>query len=181
MREEDKILLVLDLDETLIYASENPIEQLEIDFRFDKYHVYKRPHLTEFLLSLKDDFKVAVWSSASDDYVKSIVLNSFPENYQLEFIWGRSKCSLKRDMTFDSYYFSKPFKKLKSKGYDLEKILIVDDSPEKTEKNYGNAIYIKEFKGTPDEELKKLSLYLQTFKTISNVRSIEKRGWHLKE
>ena len=57
-------------------------------------------------------------------------------------------------------------------------ILIVDDTPEKSRNNYGNAIYIKEFSGdTTDEELKHLHDYLLTLKKVDNVRTIEKRGW----
>jgi len=178
--QENKILLVLDLDETLIHASTEPIDKVSIDFRFDEYSIYKRPYLIEFLHSVQNDFKIGVWSSAGDEYVANMVANIFPENYKLEFVWGRSKCTIKRDMSLDKFYFSKSLKKLKTKGYGLDRILIVDDSPEKANENYGNAIYIKEFKGEPDDELRKLSLYLQRLKGIQNVRSIEKRGWHSK-
>ena len=44
--------------------------------------------------------------------------------------------------------------------------------------NYGNAIYIKEFTGDVNDcELQHLYNYLLTFKTVENVRIIEKRGW----
>lgn len=57
--------------------------------------------------------------------------------------------------------------------------MIIDDSAEQVKENFGNAIYIKEFTGTPDSELNKLSTYLQKLKSADNVRGIEKRGWHL--
>lgn len=174
---EDKILLILDVDETLIHASTEPINPINIDFSFDEYNIYKRPYLSDFLNSVQNDFKIAIWSSAGDEYVNNIVANVFPADYRLEFIWGRSKCTLRRDFDMDTFYFSKPLKKLKTKGYSLEKILIIDDSPEKSNDNYGNAIYIKEFKGEPDDELKRLSEYLQKIKEVPNVRNIEKRGW----
>ena len=170
---------MLDLDETLIHASESEIESVEHDFICGGFFVYKRPGLEDFLHSVKNDFKISVWSSASDDYVTSIVSNIFPGDFPLEFIWGRSRCTLKRDYELGTYFFSKQLKKLKRKGYELEKILIIDDSAEKIKDNFGNAIYINEFKGGTDNELNKLSVYLQKLKAAANVRIIEKRGWRL--
>ncbi|MBL4648592.1 MAG: hypothetical protein JKY03_02595 [Aureispira sp.] len=55
---------------------------------------------------------------------------------------------------------------------------MVDDSPEKTQNNYGNAIYPNEFIGNlEDDELLYLLKYLKTLKDKTNVRGIEKRGW----
>ena len=57
-------------------------------------------------------------------------------------------------------------------------MLIIDDSPEKTRENYGNAIYIQPFEGNQkDEELQLLLKYLLSIKDVMNVRSFEKRGW----
>lgn len=179
--QENKILLVLDLDETLIYSSEKELGSIKHDFVCGEFFVYKRPGLDEFIQSVKEDFIVAIWSSASDKYVAEIVSKIFPANMKLEFIWARDKCTIKRDYELDCYFFTKPLKKLKRKGYDLNRILIVDDTPEKGRDNFGNIIYISEFKGVPDNELRKLSTYLQKIKTVENVRAIEKRGWHLKE
>ena len=41
-------LLILDLDETLIFATERPLTR-EADFRVGPYHVYGRPGLADFL------------------------------------------------------------------------------------------------------------------------------------
>jgi carboxy-terminal domain RNA polymerase II polypeptide A small phosphatase len=74
--------------------------------------------------------------------------------------------------------YEKRLDKLKKKGFRLEQILIIDDSPEKARANYGNAIHIKEFTGDPNDcELRYLYDYLLTLKTVQNVRTIEKRGW----
>jgi TFIIF-interacting CTD phosphatase-like protein len=85
---------------------------------------------------------------------------------------------MKRDHEYDRYYSEKRLDNLKKKGFALEQTLIVDDSPEKARINYGNAIYIREFTGDPnDKELQYLYNYLLTLKTVGNVRTIEKRGW----
>jgi len=177
MDEKSDKLLILDLDETLIHATEKELG-FSADFQFDKYYVHKRPHLDKFLADISKHFAIGIWSSADDIYVKEIVEKIKPGNVDFEIIWGRSRCSLKRDYTFDSYYFEKRLDKLKKRGFRLEQIIIVDDTPEKSRNNYGNAIYIKEFSGDKtDEELKHLYNYLLNLKTVDNIRAIEKRGW----
>ena len=187
-KNENKILLILDLDETLVYATDQQIEG-EADFSIFDFQVFKRPFLLEFLNEIKSDFLIAIWSSASDDSVEEVVKQIIPENLKLEFVWGRSRCSYRRNIIIDEngyydsdpsnhHYYIKPLKKLKRQGYDLNKILIVDDSPHKSKDNYCNAIYPKAFMGDPDDmELKFLSKYLRSLKNKENVRSIEKRNW----
>ena len=177
MESKSDKLIILDLDETLIHATHNELD-IPFDFKFDKYFVYERPHLRQFLTNISNNFSLGIWSSASDEYVNEIVRHIKPDNVEFIMVWGRSKCSLKRDTTFDTYCFEKRLDKLKKNGFKLEQILIVDDSPSKSRTNYGNAIHIKEFTGDKsDSELSHLYEYLMTFKTVSNVRTIEKRGW----
>jgi len=178
--EKSKILLILDLDETLIYATKNKLEINE-DKKFDKYYIYKRPLLEYFLSEISKHFNIAIWSSADDNYVTEIVDLIKPADINFEFIWGRSKCSLRRDTNFDEFVFEKRLQKLKKKGFKLEQILIVDDTPKKSSYNYGNAIFIQEFLGNNnDEELKYLFDYLLNLKFVENVRTIEKRNWRTK-
>ncbi len=177
MEIEDKILLVLDLDETLIHATERRFE-IDLDFQYENYFVYKRPHLKWFLESMNVDFKLAIWSSADDKYVEEIVKKIKPDSIEFEFIWGRTRCTTKRDYELDVYIHEKRLKKVKKKGFPIDRILMIDDSPEKTKDNYGNAIYVKPFKGDQnDSELKKLAEYLSSIKNSTNVRSFEKRRW----
>jgi carboxy-terminal domain RNA polymerase II polypeptide A small phosphatase len=181
MEEKSNKLLILDLDETLIHASETELG-FEADLKLDKYYVYKRPYLDQFLTNISKHFTIGIWSSADDIYVTEIVKNIKPHNVEFAIIWGRSRCSLKRDFTFDQYYFEKHLDKLKKKGYRLEQIIIVDDTPEKSRSNYGNAIYIKQFTGDlADDELKYLQDYLLTLKNVANVRTIEKRNWRTRK
>jgi carboxy-terminal domain RNA polymerase II polypeptide A small phosphatase len=180
MEEKSNKLLILDLDETLIYATKEKIAIPE-DFRFDEYYVYKRPYLNQFLADISKHFTIGIWSSADDLYVEDIVSQINESKLNLEIIWGRTKCTLRRDYTFDRYYFEKRLKKLKKYGFSLEQILIVDDTPEKSRDNFGNAVYMKEYTGdTNDQELLYLYKYLLTLKNCENVRTIEKRGWRLK-
>lgn len=173
-------LIILDLDETLIHATTNKLEMSE-DFTFEKYFVYTRPFLTEFLHQLSLDFKVGIWSSADDEYVESIIKTIAPSELSFELVWGRSRCSYRRDIELGEFIYEKRLDKLKKRGFRLEQILVVDDTHEKSRTNYGNAIYIKEFNGDKrDDELYHLLAYLRTLKECENVRRIEKRGWRQK-
>lgn len=186
--ESKKVLLILDLDETLIYATNDRLERTA-DFIVYGYHIYKRPNLSEFINEVGKYFKLAVWSSASDDYVKEVTSKLFGKENQLEFIWGRSRCTYRRNYQLEEeryyssnpgnhYNYVKPLRKLKRKGYDLNQVLIVDDTPHKCQDNYGNAIYPKAYEGDVyDTELWLLSEYLKNLKEEKNLRTIEKRNW----
>jgi len=183
----DKLLLILDLDETLIHASVTELDR-PADFCLFDYHIYQRPHLAEFLTGCSQHFRLAIWSSASDDYVTEVTRRIVPTSIRLDFVWGRSRCTYCSTNTafedagpvdyYSHYNYVKVLKKLRRFGYDLNRTLIVDDTPAKAKRNYGNAIYPQEYVGqNQDDELLALLTYLLRFKGVSNVRSIEKRGW----
>ena len=75
-------LLILDLDETLIHASATKVRE-EADFQVFHYFVYKRPGLATFLTTCTQHFKLAIWSSASDDYVQAVVKQILPPSITL--------------------------------------------------------------------------------------------------
>jgi carboxy-terminal domain RNA polymerase II polypeptide A small phosphatase len=185
-RTDRHILLVLDLDETLIHAREEPLDRQPDHVIYD-YHIYRRPHLDAFLEQCFSDFAVGIWSSASDDYVHAVVDSIVPQMHRLQFVWGRSKASYSRVLRDDGSgffdpsnhrHYLKPLVKLKRFGWPLERMLIVDDTPEKCVRNYGNAIYPQEYDGSvQDDELLHLARYLNTLKGAANVRKIEKRRW----
>lgn len=176
-----KILLILDIDETLIYATKNCIENKEEDFRVADYYIHKRPFLDDFLNNSAKYFNIAIWSSASDDYVTEIANNICPDSIDLKFVWGSSKCTHNFNSALGEVSYIKNLKKIKKLGFDISKIIIIDDTPEKSSKNYGNAIYPKPFTGdSMDDELQLLSQYLHKLKDVDNVRNIEKRGWKSK-
>src|SRR4029079_14255728 len=110
--------------------------------------------LSQFLMDIAQHYSIGIWSSPGDQYVQSISNLIKPPDVNYEFVWGRSKCTLKRDLETDLYEYEKKLAQLKKKGFSLESMLIVDDTREKARSNYGNAIYIQEFTGDPkDTEL----------------------------
>ncbi|RPD47723.1 phosphoprotein phosphatase [Hymenobacter sediminis] len=187
MSNKDSLLLILDLDETLIHASSTELGR-PADFVLFGYYIYQRPYLKEFLTSCSKYFRLAIWSSASDDYVVEVAKRIVPASIPLEFVWGRSRCTYCfNNLAFEEsghanyhshYDYLKVLKKVRRYGYDLNKVLIVDDTPAKSKRNYGNAIYPEEYIGQlHDSELLLLLAYLMQLKDAANVRSIEKRDW----
>lgn len=185
-RSAERILLVLDLDETLIYATETPLERAP-DFIIQDYSVYRRPGLDAFLARCDARYDLAVWSSASDLYVKAVVERIFADPSLLQFVWGRSRATLRRAGPgedgswldpWDHSHYLKPLAKVRRAGWPLERVLIVDDTPQKCVRNYGNAIYPRPYEGQEDDdELTLLALYLEHISGSPNVRGLEKRRW----
>ena len=177
MPELAPILLILDIDETLLYASEKRLEH-EHDCNVGPYFVYVRPHLREFIQCCNEHFRLAVWSSFSADYLNAIVTAILPNELKLEFVWSRERCIQRFDGELQEIYYVKDLKKVSRMGFDLDRMLIVDDTPKKVERNFGNAIYVKPYFGDPDDsELRDLSGYLKSLSQLPNVRCVEKRGW----
>jgi TFIIF-interacting CTD phosphatase-like protein len=173
----EKNLLVLDIDETLVYAAESPLSQPE-DFRVASYWVYRRPYLAEFLHAVQADFDVGIWTSAGSGYAACIVERIIPQPAALKFIWASERCTRRFDPESHEQFWIKDFKKLKRLGYDLDRVLVVDDSPEKHHKNYGNLVRVLPFTGDPsDNELCNLLPYLLSLRHETQLRSLEKRNW----
>lgn len=174
---DDRILLILDLDETLVYAIEEPLGRTH-DFVVGPYFIYRRPYLTEFLTSCSACFDLAVWSAGSDAYVKPTVDRIMPPGVEPVFAWSQGRCVRRYDPERLEEYPVKDLKKVKRLGYRLERVLIADDTPRKVHRHYGNAIYVPPFFGDPEDGiLPRLSRYLLSLQDETDVRRLEKRGW----
>ncbi len=173
------MLLILDLDETLIHATTAPLRKPP-DFVFDEFLIYRRPHLDRFLAFAEEHFSVAVWTSSSPDYAAEIVRNIFPAPDRLEFLWARDRCTPRWDWSVGEVDWLKPLQKVKRLGIPLEEMIAVDDSPEKYIRNYGNLVRVAPFVGdTDDDELLRLERYLLVLKGLPDVRAAEKRWWRV--
>lgn len=169
-------LLILDLDETLVFATENRLNLVE-DFRAGDYFVYKRPGLAEFIRFAADHFRVAVWTASTAAYADAIIQHVFKDG-DLEFAWTRERCTIHLDPEQRIRHWVKDLKKVRRRGYSLNDVLIIDDTPSNLERNYGNHIRVTPFFGDPsDRELEGLRRYLLDLKDKPNVRSVEKRFW----
>ena len=172
-----KKLLILDIDETLIYATAASLPR-QADFLVEQYYIYKRRFLNVFLKNCLDWFEVAVWTSSTPSYAIALVSAIFENPKALSFVWASDRSTVAYDMKWLEYYKRKNIKKVKRKGYRLESIIAVDDTPQKWERSYSNLVRVNPFEGEEtDDELKYLLLYLDQLRYEENIRSVEKRFW----
>ena len=173
----DRKLLILDLDETLIFATETHLS-IPTDFKAGPYHVYRRPHLEKFLSFVCGHFEIAVWTSSSQAYAENVVANIFPKDFPLSFVWDRRRCTSVFDPVTWGHVYVKDLRKVKRRGYRLESVIMVDDTPEKLVRHYGNHLRLEAFMGDPqDSELYDVQPFLVYLSEQENIRRIEKRGW----
>ena len=171
-----KKLLVFDLDETLIHATDK--SDYKHHFIVGPYIVFKRPYLEKFLNFCDEYFEIGIWTSSTEDYANGIIEEIIPEHIDIRFLWSRDRCIREMNHETDEIHWVKDLKKLKRKGYSLSNIVVIDDSPEKLKRQYGNLVKVEPFFGDNDDtELEKLEDFLKTLTNVENIRIIEKRNW----
>lgn len=175
---EQKPLLILDVDETLLHSVLEPLSR-PCDFRVGDFFVYLRPNVHSFISAMSEVYRLACWSSATRDYLDAIcgeLASAFAS--PLLFVWDRTKCIRRFNSLEQEPYFLKDLSKVKRKGFDLCRVLILEDEPNKVQRNFGNAVYVKPFMGDEsDDELPRLAQYLISIKDTPDFRRIEKRFW----
>lgn len=173
-------LAILDLDETLVFATENP-RRTSFDFRCGQYFVSIRPGVTSFLAQISSLYQLAVWTSSNAPYAQCVVDHVFARD-ELAFVWSRGRCTRRFDATLYEEYWIKDLRKVRRRGYQLERVVFVDNTPQKLERNYGNLVKVSSWNGCPaDQELKHLARYLAWLAEQPNFRVLEKRGWRQME
>ena len=150
-------LLVLDLDETLVFATDIPLHR-KPDWIFNEYSIYRRPHLEQFIKHCLTTFHIGLWSSAGEEYVSFMANQLFPEPNSIKFAWSGKRC-IHRSSGISNI---KDLRKLRRFGYLDHEILIVDDSPEKVCRQPKNLVRIAPYDGKLDDvELLKTISYIE--------------------
>jgi TFIIF-interacting CTD phosphatase-like protein len=171
------LLVIFDLDETLIHATERPLAR-EPDFTVGPFPVYKRPFVEELLIDCARGCTLAVWTSATRDYAEAVLEQLVPAGISFAFVWTRERCTRRYMPEEQDHGWIKDLKKVKRRGFPLERVLMVDDIPGNLARHYGNYIRVTPYQGDEnDRELVLLARYLRELREVENVRKIEKRGW----
>jgi len=146
-------LIVFDLDETLVHATELPLSS-PAAFQVEPYFVYVRPFASELIKFCASYFEVAVWSSASEHYVETVTEKLFGTSCPVAFSWAVSKCVQKVDPRSNSYVYIKDLRKALKHGYAADEIIMIDDSVEKLQRQPARHLCLSAFTGDPlDREL----------------------------
>ena len=143
-----KKLLVLDLDETLMYASMFRLP-MPPQFRLGLAEAVRRPGLGPFLDRCFALFDVGVWTSATEEYAAEALGRILPADAHLAFVWCRKKCCRATDPVQGDQYWVKDATLLVERGHALESILVLDDQPRSWGPHADRVIPIARFLGDP--------------------------------
>jgi ubiquitin-like domain-containing CTD phosphatase 1 len=172
-------LLVLDLDEALWHGVEDA--SAESGYRF-----LLRPHLATFLKTVSVDFDLAVWTAASEDWMRvGLATVQRETGFELEdrafFLWHRARCTMRRNPE-GQYELVKHARKFRAswirERYPRERILVIDDQVTNYASGYGHLVRVSGWTGEVDDtELLQLAQYLGAVASEPDLRKLEKRGW----
>ena len=197
-KSDPPITLVLDLDETLVHCTVEPIPDASmifpVYFNGMQYnvHVRTRPYLQEFLESVSKKFEVVVFTASqkvyadellnridpgetisSHLYFKSILeFSLFPSNFIISFHTDGKY--IKHRMFRESCLLVEGnyIKDLNVLGRDLTSSVLVDNSPHAFGYQVDNGIPIESWFDDPNDlELMKLDRFLNTLHGVKDVRA----------
>ncbi len=174
--QQQRKLLVLDLDYTLIYPSDTPFATYDFMIVADgeKIWVKKRPYFDQFIVYADEHYDLMVWSASSEKYVTEIVKHLLP-NVRLVYVYTAKRCTTKWNQFSDEPhpYVIKDLKKVwrRHNPYTKANTFVLDDTPKTYIRNYGNAIPVDRYcGGTDDEELLRVIDILGRYRLVNNVR-----------
>lgn len=122
---DNRICLVIDLDETLVHSSFKPIQDadfivpVEIDGTLHKVYVLKRPHVDEFLKKMGQLYECVLFTASLAKYADPVADLLDKDNIFKARLF-RESCA---------FYRGNYVKDLSRLGRDLNRVIIVDNSP----------------------------------------------------
>jgi len=164
------ITLVLDLDETLVHCTVEPIADADMIFPVTfngieyKVHVRTRPYLIDFLEAVSKKFEVVVFTASQRVYANELLKRIDPDGKYIKHRIFREACLL-----VEGNYL----KDLNVLNRNLATSVLVDNSPHAFGYQVDNGIPIESWFDNPgDSELLKLEQFLETLHGVNDVRSV---------
>eukprot|EP00522_Entomoneis_paludosa_P007111 CAMPEP_0172446976 /NCGR_PEP_ID=MMETSP1065-20121228/6389_1 /TAXON_ID=265537 /ORGANISM="Amphiprora paludosa, Strain CCMP125" /LENGTH=402 /DNA_ID=CAMNT_0013198165 /DNA_START=107 /DNA_END=1315 /DNA_ORIENTATION=+ len=173
------VSLVLDLDETLVHCTVEPIPDADMTFPVEfhgttyQVHVRLRPFLNTFLKKIRGHYEVIVFTASQQVYADELLNLIDPDGLFFQHRLFRESC-----MAVEGNFL----KDLNVLGRDLSKTVIVDNSPHAFGFQVDNGIPIESWFDDPnDRELLKLAKFLEKLKTCKDVRPIVRERFRCHE
>ena len=171
----DKKILILDLDETLVHSSFCPFNcedenNINPDIFFtiffnDKYYdvyVLLRPYFHEFLNKMSKIFDIYIFTASIKAYAEPLLIKLDKKNLIKKKLF-RDNCTLSED--------NKYIKDLNNLNENLKNIILIDNNPNSFRYNKCNGIPIKTWHYEQnDRELIKIIPFLIFLSTVDDVR-----------
>lgn len=174
--------LVLDLDETLVHSSFQPVDnvdivlpvrfqyflyfQIEVEGEIFYIYAVKRPGVAGFLERMRKSFEVVIFTASLSLYADPL-LDEIDSNKCASYRLFREHC------TFYKNSFVKDLSRL---GRNLKDVIIVDNSPVSYLFQPGNAVPILTWiDDVCDTALHELSPLLEFLSTVNDVRPFLKK------
>jgi len=164
-----KKCMVIDLDETLVHSSFKPINNadfvvpVEIDGTVHQVYVLKRPYVDEFLQRMGELYECVLFTASLAKYADPVA--------DLLDRWGVFRARLFREScVFHRGNYVKDLNKL---GRDLQKVLIVDNSPASYIFHPDNAVPVASwFDDMTDTEMLDLIPFFEKLSKVDNVYAV---------
>jgi len=153
-----KPTIILDIDQTLISAE--PANEFDFTKNKDKmskfryvdmegyYIVFERPYLQEFLDYIFKNFRVGIWTAATQSYATfvtdKIILNDKPSR-QLEYIFFSYHCGISEKKASGTKDLTCFWDLFKLSEYGKDNVFILDDYDEVYKTQPNNCIPAKPF------------------------------------
>ena len=168
LADTSKKTLILDLDETLLHSTFDPVESdhqvpIKIGEVVHTVHVSLRPHVHEFLLHVSQMYEIVIFTASLSNYADPVI--------DLLDIHKVVKYRLFRDSCF--HYQGNYIKDLNVLGRPLKDTIIIDNMPNSYYFHVNNAIPISSwFFDKSDSELMALIPFLEE---LYNEHDVTKR------
>eukprot|EP01029_Cantina_marsupialis_P029137 TRINITY_DN779854_c0_g1_i1.p1 TRINITY_DN779854_c0_g1~~TRINITY_DN779854_c0_g1_i1.p1 ORF type:complete len:469 (+),score=137.60 TRINITY_DN779854_c0_g1_i1:109-1515(+) len=172
-----ELTLVLDLDETLVHCTVEPIEKPDLQFTVTynetDYNVFVllRPYFKYFLETVSQKYEVVLFTASQQVYAERLLQMIDPDHKFTHHRLYRDSC-----LCVDGNYL----KDLNALGRDLKKTVIVDNSPHAFGYQVENGIpIISWFDDKKDCELLRLMPFLEQLEGKEDVRPLVREKFQL--
>lgn len=184
-----KLLISLDLDETLIYTEDkvsriSGLERKNPDmFTDDNEPVFFRPGVKDFIKNLKDnqDLKIGIFTASQPHYANPILEELFDELTGFSHLFHQDRVTIREKIIYEPYSNGhkhevlKDLKKvLKATGHDIKRTVAVDDKM-LYQRQRGNVLLLPAYGAEKeDTELEKIQDSIAFLIDKENVRDFIK-------
>ncbi|KAJ8004140.1 hypothetical protein DPEC_G00155680 [Dallia pectoralis] len=168
-KDSGKICVVIDLDETLVHSSFKPVNNadfiipVEIDGTVHQVYVLKRPHVDEFLKRMGELFECILFTASLAKYADPVS--------DLLDKWGAFRGRLFRESCV--FHRGNYVKDLSRLGRDLNKVIIIDNSPASYVFHPDNAVpVVSWFDDMADTELLDLIPFFERLSQVEDIYTV---------